>query len=195
MFVYGVGKTGDDVTSEHETLSEALRRMPTPPLRAGFVDAALARAVAASDRREAPSRLRAFGRWETWMGAALGAALAMMATVFVMRPEMPVAPAAGITLAMNESRNVEVLIDSERTLDDATIRIATTGSVELDGFDDARAVEWQTRLERGRNVLSLPVVARTEGAAQLVAVIEHEGRSRRIAINLVVTPRANRGNV
>lgn len=192
--MYGVGKTGDNVTSEHETLSEALRRMPTPSLRAGFIDQALSRAVAAAEPREAPSRLHAFGRWETWMGAAVGAALAVMATVFVMRPDVPVAPAAGVTLAMNESRNVEVLIDSERTLDDATIRIAASGSVELEGFDDRRAVEWQTRLERGRNVLSLPVVARTEGAAQLVAVIEHEGRSRRIAINLIVTPRTREGN-
>ena len=116
----------------------------------------------------------------------VGAALAVIATVLVMRPAAQPEPAAGITLALNESRNVEVLIDSERTLDLATIHVATTGAVELEGLDDEREVEWQTRLERGRNVLSLPVVARAEGNAQLVATIEHEGRSRRVAIRLVV---------
>jgi hypothetical protein len=161
--------------------------MPVPQPRAGFVDEVLARAVAASTRaRPARSRLGAFGRWETWAGAMVGAALAVIATVLVMRPAAQPEPAAGITLALNESRNVEVLIDSERTLDLATIHVATTGAVELEGLDDEREVEWQTRLERGRNVLSLPVVARAEGNAQLIATIEHEGRSRRVAIRLVV---------
>lgn len=182
------------MTSEREPLNEALRRMPVPPLRAGFAEEALSRAAAATPPIPR-SRLAAIGRWETWMGAAVGAALAVMATVFVMRPNVSVAPdETAIALAMDESRNVEVLIDSERTLEDATIRVATIGAVELDGLDDRHSVEWQTRLERGRNVLSLPVVARTEGPAQLVAVIEHQGRSRRIAIHLTVTPRVRGGN-
>ena len=83
-------------------------------------------------------------------------------------------------------------IDSERTLDGATIRVAASGSVELDGFDDKHTVQWQTRLERGRNVLSLPVVARSSGNAQLVAVIEHAGRTRKVAVHLLVRqPRRN----
>jgi hypothetical protein len=160
--------------------------MPVPPPRAGFVDDVLARATVVSDRpRRAPGRFAALVRWETWVGAAVGAAVAAMATMLIMRPQMP-ASSDGITMALNESRNIEVLIDSERALDDATVRVAASGAVELDGFDDRREVQWQTSLERGRNVLSLPVVARTAGSAQLVAVIEHDGRSRRVAVRLLV---------
>lgn len=181
--------------------------MTVPEPRHGFVDRVLSRTFAASrtkrrqvtdgddDRvaqshgRGAARALGPFGRWETWLGAAIGAAAAVLITVAVLRPESNETPAAAITLALNESRHIDVVIDSERTLEDATIRLATTGSVQLDGFENEREVEWKARLERGRNVLSLPVVAHAEGPAQLVAVVEHEGRSRRIAVHLVVKPR------
>ena len=86
-----------------------------------------------------------------------------------------------------------MLIDSERELKGATIRIAATGSIALDGFDDEQHVDWQADLERGSNLLSLPVVARTAGKGELVAVIEHEGRTQRVAIALtVIDPKASR---
>ena len=63
----------------------------------------------------------------------------------------------------------------------------------LDGFDDERHVDWQADLERGSNLLSLPVVARATGNGRLVAVIEHEGRTREVAIELtVIDPKVSR---
>lgn len=196
------------MSSNRESLKHALRRMAVPEPRHGFVDRVLSRAFTASraksreatddneDRvlktqgRASTGVLGPFRRWETWLGAALGAAAAVVVTVAVLRPRADEAPAAAITLALNESRHIDVVIDSERTLEDATIRLATTGAVQLDGFENEREVEWKARLEQGRNVLSLPVVAHAEGPAQLVAVVEHDGRSRRIAIHLVVKSRA-----
>lgn len=97
------------------------------------------------------------------------------------------APSApDITLALNEMRDIDVLIDSERALQGATIRIVASGSIALDGFDNEREIDWQTHLARGSNMLSLPVVARSTGAGRLVAVIEHGGRTRRVTINLTV---------
>jgi hypothetical protein len=127
-------------------------------------------------------------RWETWIGAALGGAVAAVLTaVILLRPvEQPAPTPMGISLALNESRAIDVLIDSERELEGATIRIVATGSIVLDGFDDEHEIGWNARLERGSNVLSLPVVARSTGQGQLVAVIEHEGRTRRMTINLTV---------
>jgi hypothetical protein len=160
--------------------------MPVPPLRPGFVDAAIANAVTDATPR---TRRNVFALWETWMGAAIGAAAAVLLTVFLIRPGMLTAD-PGITLALDEARTVEVLIDSERALEDATIQIAATGSVELDGLEDKREVRWQTSLDRGRNVLSLPIVARSAGSAELVATIEHEGRVRRVAVKMrVKSPR------
>lgn len=187
----GTDETGSYVADDDfQTLRQALRRMPTPEPRAGFVERALARSV--MDQRVAqamlPARLRRFmSRWETWAGAALGAAAAAVITFMLLRPvDSTVGPQPHLALTLHEMRNVDVLIDSERELKGATIRIAATGSIALDGFDDERQVDWQADLERGSNLLSLPVVARTAGKGELIAVIEHEGRTRRVAVELTV---------
>lgn len=184
-------ETGPYVADDDfQTLRQALRRMPTPEPRVGFVELALARAAAQQRAAQAslPARLRRFAsRWETWAGAALGAAAAAAVTLILLRPvDSTVSPQPQLALTLHETRNVDVLIDSERELKGATIRIAATGSIALDGFDDERHIDWQADLERGSNLLSLPIVARTAGKGQLIAVIEHDGRTRRVAIQLTV---------
>ncbi|HEY7640313.1 MAG TPA: hypothetical protein VH814_11355 [Steroidobacteraceae bacterium] len=194
----GTDETGPYVADDDfQNLRQALRRMPTPEPRAGFVERALARAAAQQreTRASLPARLRRFlSRWETWAGAALGAAAAAAMTFILMRPvDSTVDAQPQLALTLHETRNVDVLIDAERELKGATIRIAATGSIALDGFDDERHVDWQADLERGSNLLSLPVVARTAGKGQLVAVIEHEGRTRRVAVELmVIDPKVSR---
>lgn len=167
---------------DREPLHNVLKRLPVPLPRPGFVDAAIARAVA--PRKQDRSILV---RWEMWFGVAVGVAASVLVTVFLLRPVVP-ADEGSVTLAIAEARNIDVVIDSERALDQATIRIATTGAIELNGFDNNRQVQWQTRLDRGRNVVSLPIVARSAGAAQLVATIEHQGRTRRVAVKMLVKP-------
>jgi hypothetical protein len=190
----GTDETGPYVAhDDFQTLRLALRRMPTPEPRVGFVERALARAAVPQRVAQAslPARLRRFmSRWETWAGAALGAAATAAVTFMLLRPvDSTVGPQPRLALTLHETRNVDVLIDSERELKGATIRIAATGSIALDGFDDEQHVDWQADLERGSNLLSLPVVARTAGKGQLIAVIEHDGRTRRVAVELTVTDR------
>jgi len=182
---------------DFHTLRQALRRMPTPEPRLGFVERALAQAAAQEQATQAllPARLRRFlSRWETWAGAALGAAAAAAMTLILLRPVDPtLSQEPRLALTLHESRNVDVLIDSERELKGATIRIVATGSIALDGFDDEQHIDWQADLERGSNLLSLPVVARTTGKGELVAVIEHDGRTRRVAVELtVIEPKVSR---
>jgi hypothetical protein len=134
------------------------------------------------------SVLRRFAMsWQTWAGAALGGAMVAILMLTLLRPvEQPGASAPGLALILHEARDIDVMIDSERPLEGATIRIVATGSVALNGFDNDREIGWQANLERGSNLLSLPVVARSAGKGQLVAVIEHEGRTRRVLINITV---------
>jgi hypothetical protein len=189
----GKDATGPDVSDDDlQTLRQALRQLPTPEPRAGFVERALARAAAQSREEQAvslPGRLRNFAmRWETWAGAALGGAVAAALTFVLLRTvDMPaVSPQPQLALTLHEARNVDVLIDSERALKGATIRVVASGSIVLDGFEDESHVDWQADLERGSNLLSLPVVARAAGKGRLVAVIEYEGRTQRVAVELTV---------
>lgn len=182
--------------SELEKLRTALRQMPVPPPSPGFVDRALARAESAgtSARLSQGWAAKALGevrrlasRWETWVGAGLGGAVAATMALMLVRPDAEtVSPPVAIALALNESRDIAVVIDSERDLQDATISIVLSGGVELAGFENPQELRWQATLEHGQNLLSLPVIARSPGAGRLVAVIEHGGRTKRVAVDLTV---------
>jgi hypothetical protein len=175
------------VDKDAEILRRALQRLPAPEPRPEFIE----RAFATATRRTSPSRnplAHLVTRWETWIGVVVGAAAAV-ALMLMAWPPLANRDTRGMTLALNEMRNIDVLIDSERALEGATIRILATGSVVLEGFENEREIGWQTHLAQGSNVLSLPVVARSTGAGQLVAVIEHGGRTRRVTVNLTVRDR------
>jgi hypothetical protein len=174
------------VVGDDEDLISALRSLPAAKPRPGFVERALANATR-RHRSAAGTSSSTLLRPETWIAALTGAAVAAVVTWFTLQPLLPGTPRNGsIALALNESRNIDVLIDSERELQGATIRIMLSGGVVLDGFENERHIDWQADLERGPNLLSLPVLARDAGSGRLVAVIEHGGRTRLVTINLTV---------
>jgi hypothetical protein len=163
--------------------------MPVPEPHPQFIDRALAKATGAGEpeRASVPWRRTLIG-WPLWLGAALGAAVTAVIMLVLLRPAATdMQPQAQFVLALNESRNIDVIIDSERDLKDATIRIVASGGIALDGFDSDREIGWHADLERGNNLLSLPVIARAPGTGQLMAVVEHEGRTRRLTVALKVS--------
>jgi hypothetical protein len=172
-----------------DPLIEALRDLPAPEPRPEFVDRALRNAtrtsVLGAHRRGRWGHL--VTSWEAWIGAALGGAVAAALVLLFASPLPREHAEPAIELALHESRAIDVLIDSDRELKNATIRVAVTGGVALDGLTNEHIVDWRADLERGTNLLSLPVVALKPGQGQLVAVIEHEGRTRTVMINLSVS--------
>ncbi len=175
------------MVEDFDKIRAALRDMPVPGPRPGFVDDALARATAGVRPSSATGWRDIVRRPATgWIAAAVALAAALSWVTFM--PLRAVAPVSkSIVMALHESREVSLVIDSERDLSDATIRVFVSGSVGLEGFDDQSQIEWLTTLEPGANLLSLPVIARSPGDGSLVAEIEHDGRTRRVSIALRVT--------
>jgi len=163
--------------------------MPVPEPRHGFVDRVLANASGrkAPDARGMRAAIRRPATWWAAGAGALAASLAWMALLFVQTGEVR---EPNLILALNESRDVPLVIDAERNLDGATIRLSVSGSVGLAGYGEQDEIEWTTSLTQGTNLLSLPVFARTPGDGLVVAEIEHEGRTRRLSVALhVVAPK------
>ena len=133
------------MSNDSDMVTRGLRAMPTPEPRPGFVDRALANATGVATSgfsfpRRAPADRTAWRhvalRWETWFGAVLGGAVAAVLTVILLRPVTPHPEEGSIAMAVNEARDIDVLIQSDQELPDATIRIAVTGGVTLDGFSN-----------------------------------------------------------
>jgi hypothetical protein len=173
------------MADELEKLRAGLRAMPVPEPRPGFEDRLLAHAT--GQHRRARGFRAALRRASTWWAAGAGALAATLAWVAVLWMQPGVVPEASLVLTLNETREVPLVIESERDLEGATIRLYVTGSVALAGYEQQHEVEWTTSLTQGANLLSLPVVAREAGEGRVVAEIEHEGRTRRVSVALHVT--------
>jgi hypothetical protein len=160
--------------------------MPVPEPSAGFVDRALAKASGAARIRESRGWREIFARPLTWWAAA-GGALAASLAWFILISLQSTPDTSRVQLALHESRDISLVIDSERALEGATIRLYVTGSVALAGYEDQQEIQWLASLSPGANLLSLPVVARGPGDGSVVAVIEHEGKTRRVSVALHVS--------
>jgi hypothetical protein len=173
-----------------EKLRAHLRDMPVPEPRPGFVDRVLADATTGKSLPKVHEVRAAFARPATWWAAAAGAVAATLAwMVFWVQFGAPAEPR--VVLALNESRDVSLVIDSERDLEGATIHIYVTGSVALNGYGEQHEIEWLTSLTQGANLLSLPVIGVEPGEGRVEAVIEHEGRTRRVSVAMHVSARGD----
>jgi hypothetical protein len=183
------------VTDPLDKLRAGLRDMPVPEPRAGFVDRVLVKATASAAAPAPRSFRTALRRHATWWAAAAGALAATIAWVTLIWIKSGTPGEPMLVLTLNESREVPLVIESERELDGATIRIHVSGSVALNGYGQQDEVEWQTTLTPGANLLSLPVIARETGEGRIVAEIEHEGRTRRVSVSMHVVAPARKGDI
>jgi hypothetical protein len=168
-------------------LRESLKAMPVPEPRRDFEDRVMAHATNRAAATAAPGRravLRTSATWWAGLGGALAASL-VWAMLWFMRGGAPAQ--TRVVLALNESREVPLVIDSERELTNATIRLYVSGSIALAGYEEQHEIEWLTTLNRGANLLSLPVIAREPGEGLVVAEIEHGGRKRRVTVAMHVS--------
>ena len=199
-------------------LRAALRAMPVPDMRPGFARAALAAAVGqeahARDTGRAPavaslpraarqeSRPRpGFMRWlglSPWLGVATGAVAAGILVVALWglppdlaTPESPAAQPAELAMALYEPRDISIAIDAPQAMPGARLTVSVAGGIELVGFGDTRELSWETDLEEGTNMLSLPVLAHSLELGRLTALVEHGARKQQI--ELAIRPGAPAG--
>lgn len=121
----------------------------------------------------------------TLVGGALAAALAI-AVVYVRGVETgsPAQALPEIRLAVNETRDVSIALDSPRALAHAQVHVLLSGAIGLEGFDGQKELSWYTDLDAGVNRLTLPVTVLGAGGGQLVVEVEHENRRRTFVLDV-----------
>jgi hypothetical protein len=181
--------------AEAEKLFAALRSMPVPPMRSGFAEAALARAVAHGESRRPQRHVgqgpqghpMAAGRWRrpaAWLGALAAGILAFAVLGPSRLPEPPITSpeTAPLRLALYDPREIAIAIDAGEAVVGARLTVRVTGGISLFGFGDARELHWESDLDAGTNLLPLPVIAHSLEQGLLTAVVEHGDSVHRIEI-------------
>lgn len=161
---------------QFRVLRAALTDLPAPKLSARQMDRLLSRA---------PRR-----KWPVLATATAAAAL-MAALVLPFADWSHTTATNGNTMAaaeidvpLNQTRTVRLALSSRRDLTDATVVLELPAGVDLEGLPARRILSWQTDISAGENRLSLPLIAHEPGVRELVARIEHEGKSREMRIRL-----------
>ena len=163
--------------AQQDELIQALRAMPVPPMRPGFAQQALKRAV-----EQKQNHRRGFA---TGFSSALVAGVALWLVVgFIMPGMMPGERSqpegvAQVSLALYQESTVNLVFYSPKPVNDAKLSITLPENVELVGFPGERVIAWQTSLTEGKNILPLPLRANAAAKSQLLASIE-SGSSKKI---------------
>ena len=163
-------------------LINALRVLPAPANTPGFEDRVLAAARAAEERpTPAPSRRRVNVR----IGMALAASF--LAGIFVARmpltesPQAPAQLAAG-DVGLDRAQPVRLAFNTPRAFGAVEVSIELPDQLELQGYPRQRHIRWRTSLVEGKNVLTLPVIARQPGDGVITARIRSGDKIKQFTV-------------
>jgi len=160
-----------EALNRRRDLLHRLRKLPVDGPSPGFAARAMHRA-----RQKHQQRTRGF---LAGFGTAAAAGVALLAVVGAWQPaEQRQSPhIRAITLQVQEPRTIRLAFnvpDNER-YDKVRFRLELPPGVTVAERPGERVIAWQDRLEPGRNLLTLPLVAEQEARGELVARITVQG--------------------
>lgn len=180
-----------DAFKRDEDMLQALRALPVPAPSPGFAQRSLQHAQSS-------------GRWQIQKSLAplLSAAMAACLVLWLVTglPRMsyhpaPELPTAQVIIKINEQKIINVVVNAPRDLLDAHVTIQLPEQVEMVGFPGKSKIEWKTDLRKGKNLLSLPIVAKSTGNVELVTRINHENKSKLLKLAMKIHNSHATGNL
>lgn len=162
-----------EIQRREEEMRRALRSLPAPATPDGLIAAGKARA-AERERR----------RWALGLAGAAAAASLLLAvglTLLATGPGSPATPSVAVT--PGKAERVRLVFNSPERVREVTVTLELPEGVELKGYPGRKRLSWRTNLEKGRNLLELPVVLKGAGGT-LRAGLKFDGHERRFGVAL-----------
>ena len=156
---------------EVKALIYPLQSLKVPAMSARFADSAIARAIEANTNRS--SRLL-----RQVAGGIAASFILLFVLTFVAFDSNPVKPASPIVLIEDEIKTVKLAIESARAVDGIKMTIDLSDNLEVSGYENLRQISWRTRLEKGTNVISLPISAIASGDGRIKASVQLQDKEK-----------------
>ena len=161
---------------------QALKGLSVPPPSQGF-SGRVFKATVETCRRQSRRR--------SWLsaGGAVAAGLALWFMVGVpgkYSPQLPQQDIALSTMNLYASKTVKMIVLASRDMKNATVTVELPEHLEIEGFPGRRSISWDTDLYKGKNLLALPIIAKTTGKDQIITRIEHESKSKLLKMEMLV---------
>ena len=166
--------------ADEQALRSALKALPSPVPDPEFAASVFKRAVAAQ-----PSR--------PWINTSAVVRIAASILVIIALGVM----VRGFSLPersewreafvrVNQAEEIRLVFRSTQDLDGVTLRLKPQDGVNLVGYENQREVVWQANLNRGENLLVLPVIVRNLEGGTLIAEIRHGNQSKQFNLRIKV---------
>lgn len=91
-----------------------------------------------------------------------------------------------VEIEIDNTRDIRLVFNSKESLKNVTFSLELPDGVELAGFGNKREIMWQGELEKGKNLLVLPIIARSPKGGVLIAHVNHTNESRQFKLHLNV---------
>lgn len=137
-----------------QILQHNLTSIRVPPLRDEFVEMAIATAVATGDARS----LHAHKHWALAAVLLIGILMGTLLSSWLQQPGHPNSAIHPLALETDRVNRINVLIDSDKNLDDVTLSVVLADNIEIEGYPSLRELSWSAQLMQGKNLLTLPLI-------------------------------------
>jgi hypothetical protein len=78
----------------------------------------------------------------------------------------------------DEVQTLKVAIESAHQVDSIRMTIDVSDNLEISGYQDQKVISWNTRLEKGTNIIALPVSAIAQGDGEINARVGLQDREK-----------------
>ena len=128
-----------------------------------------------------------------WSTAGIGGAIAIgvLAWLIVSLPaELPSVVDQDsldtVTISLNVEKTFKLKFESSRDMQAATLFLKLPAGVEVPGFEGRETAAWTTAIEKGSNILELPLIVRSGDGGTILARLEHEGKHKTFLFAITV---------
>jgi len=164
-----------------DAIRQALRTLPVDEASPDFEDRVFAEVRSHYGRR---NKRHSSSRFVAGFATAMVAGLALWFTSTVFIPQIEQPSPQTVTVAMNQTRTVKLMFDAATDLASVTLKVELPDNIELEGYAGQKQLVWQTNLNKGQNILALPVMAIGNGQGELVAQLSYGDKTQRFRILL-----------
>lgn len=173
-----------EIMRQNREMLQTLRNMAGPTPSPGFLNLALKNAIAMEKDKQ---------RKKWWYQFAAVAAMVCLVVLGSMghghNPTSITTQQTGITLSLHDSKEVILMVQSAKTLENATITIELPPQLMLANNPNLREFSWQANVKEGKNFIPLPLIATGNGQVSIIAKIEHDNKIKTMRMEVhIINP-------
>jgi hypothetical protein len=158
---------------------ELIRSLPVPPASDSFEKRVIQKAV----RQAPPAVHRQFRYNSLYVAAAASILIALVLWLGLFKDTMVNDKTQYVATVGDAVRTINVAIDSDETLEAVDLRVELSDNLELAGYGSKKAISWTAPLQKGVNVISLPVVGIAQGKGDITTRVRLNGKEKIMRIN------------